>query len=302
MSSRSLRYLAVIFVVLGIIASSSWWWTKVPGLSELGDPNKWPVAQFSVADVQQVIIHSVSGSELVLNRTGVGWDVNEYRAAQSLVSDLLNQLRSSKITTVVSRNADNFKTFGVSDEQATKITVKTTKDEISIWVGNSAQAASSYYVRVADAGPVYEVMGGLRQLAQQSVNEWRDKTVTNINESQVESMEVAIADVNYEITKADSGWQITRDGNQSELTGDQKTAIFTNLSPLSAIGFADATQEKVFSDTTSSSVIKVIKDDGQAVQVTLVKPTTGDSYVAQVTDDENFYMISSFVIDKFLLQ
>src|SRR5690606_38003872 len=109
---------------------------------------------------------------------------------------------------LVSSNPENEATYNVSTDSATLVTLSTGSNQKQLLIGGAGVRNATYFMRPADEPNVYLVEGELRQLVMQSVNDWRDKTLVDINKDALTQLEINHQGRTVGLTKNEDGkWE-----------------------------------------------------------------------------------------------
>lgn len=236
MSNKTLVILAGIAVILLLILFGN------DLLETLGITNRSEDRIFSASvkpeTVNEITLKQSDGTQVRLFKTPNGWTVNDFEGSVDIeifVENLANLMSSS----LASRSEDKFDLFEVTEDKAAQVTLtQTDGTQHSILVGKVASTPNSFYVRKPGELAVYTAYGSIRGQILQSVDDWREKVLLQINETQVTSLDVTNGNNSYTMSKYDdTAWEL-KYRNVSTLVSDSaKNRIFTTLLRLEAQGF-----------------------------------------------------------------
>jgi hypothetical protein len=155
-------------------------------------------------------VHIVGPDQNVsLQQSGNGWSVNGNVADSSAVTRLWDALMEAEVGGVVANNPSNHERMGLSADSAWTVEFTLTGGgTASLLVGKAGPIFPSGYVRLPDQDAVVVVSGDLRATLNQSVTDWRDKTILRVDTAAVVSLVVETYDGGYVVERSDSVWSL----------------------------------------------------------------------------------------------
>ncbi len=240
--------------------------------------------------------------ELKKNDQGF-WQVNGFAADQEKIKILMEKAGALKVINLVSKNPDNFTKFDLNDNSAKKMIFNASNSEIlNLIIGKTGSDWNSTYLRLATKNEVFLVDQELNSLFSLVPDNWRDKTVLNIDSNKITKIEFVYPNKKFVLTKAGEQWQAK--------IGDKKIAaavsptvmsdLFSKLSPLSASSFADQEKVKQFENAKNlTQIIFFIGDNQQLTQLTVLK--TQDLSLVKVDTRSDIFIINQEILNEVLL-
>ena len=176
------------------------------------------------------------GQTVSLQRSGDAWTVNGNAADSSAVTRLWNALVEAEVGGVVANNPRNHERMGLSADSA--LTVDFTLADggmASVLVGKTGPIFPSGYVRLPDQDAVVVVSGDLRATLNQSVTDWRDKTILRVDTAAVVFVVLETDEGTHVAERSDSTWSI--DGGPAN--AGTIRSVLGELANFVAIGFVE---------------------------------------------------------------
>ncbi len=172
-----------------------------------------------------------------LQRASEAWTVNGYVADSSVVAGLWTILAEAEVGGVVANNPRNHERMGLSGDSAWTVdfTLADGGGMASMLVGESGPIIPSGYVRLPDRDAVVVVSGDLRSTLTQSVTDWRDKTILQVDTAAVVRVVLETDEGTHVAERLDSTWSV--DGEPADST--TMSWVLDELANLVAVGFVE---------------------------------------------------------------
>lgn len=248
--TNATKTLAIIFVVLLAVAGVQAWISN-PGSSEAF---RHKLVDVDTARVDRVEIAPPGGkAPIELHKGTAGWEVGRhgkgetYPADAGAVRNALALLDGLQVKSVVTRDTSKFTRYKV-DRTGTRLTLYAGDQSLSTLYLGAPQVMGrsefNSYVRPGDKQAVYTVDGFLGARFNRKLNDWRDKSVWDLNRSKIKRVDF--------LFPADSSYSLQSDGNGGWISdGDtlktgEVQALLSQLSELRAESFADSLQKDQF--------------------------------------------------------
>lgn len=292
-----IKFLFIIFVILLVVAAYPWWHSKLPFINSKPTVTELNFKDFTEKQTQKVTLKK-SAAEIRLIKNNDNWKVGSYSASLKEVKAFFTDLQELKIATLVSKNPDNQADYEVSSQSGTLVTLDIITTNITFIVGKSGQEIDSFYVRRSDSNSVYIAYGGLNTKVSQSVNDWRDKTLVNLDKTKLRKINLTGKN-NFEISEKDNKWRVAKDGKDVELDNTDKDQLFNLFSPLEAESFADTEESTEFKASSDKLKITFTLDSTE-------KPPELDlllkdsNYLVMGTGNPEIYKISSYKLSPLM--
>ena len=169
-----------------------------------------------------------------LQRSGDAWTVNGNVPDSSALTRLWNALVEAEVGGVVANNPGNHERMGLSADSA--LTVDFTLADggmASLLVGKVGPIFPSGYVRLPDQDAVVVVSGDFRATLNQSVTDWRDKTILRVDTAAVIRLVLETDDGTHVVERSDTTWSV--DGGPANASTIR--SVLEELANFVAVGF-----------------------------------------------------------------
>lgn len=225
------------------------------------DVTKMPFLSVDTTEIDYIKIRNEQG-ELVMNRVGVNWHIQEpvqYPANRDYMNTLLNRINEMTIETRVTSNPDRFQLYGLDDLGAKYVEVGKQGANIDkFYSGKSNESYTHTYVRYADSKDVYLVTGTPGVTFSRKPEDWRDKRIWNIERSEVESILIKHPNQDIEVVRTivkpdadpfaptDTTWWATPEKKESfQVDSKAINRIFNTLRRFNAADFRDEGRDEI---------------------------------------------------------
>lgn len=294
MSNKTLKALLGIFLLLAAVASYPLWNKQIVKLSgNKQDKNaELNFSVFTARSVDQVIIKKGS-EEKKLSKNGDKWKVDSYDASQKEVDEFFDQLKKSQIESLVSKNKDNHKSFGVAQDSGTLLSFIQGPETSAFVIGQGGDGTGRFYARKENGDNVYLVSGSsLPTKLSQTILAWRDKVLADIPKQDFQKAEITINGSLTTISKTQEGkLEINTSGKEKQVL-DESTSdgIFTSLNALTADDFLSEADIAEFQKIKNKTTVRLLREHGDSVEIQITKKDT--NWWAQVTGKGVYYKLS----------
>lgn len=244
MRERTLWWLLGVVAVLGLLYLGVMWYG---GEAETSgpDPVSAVLATVREGEVREVRIRKPDLTLDVVRRQG-SWRVNEFDADTATVAHLFRTIRESRVAELVSSNAENHPTLGVSVDSALRVRFLVDDDTTpELLVGNMGPYQPSAYVRVEDGERVYVLRGRLREVLAGAEVMWRDKTVAAVDTSAVAEVRVRRDEGGYTLRRGPDGWSLASGGSAAPEAVGQLLGSLVDLDAFAFSSDSAAVEEPV---------------------------------------------------------
>jgi hypothetical protein len=193
------------------------------------------------------------GEPLVeFERVGGGWHMRQpfdYQAQEQAVQSLLTVLEDLELQDVVSSNPDNQGLFEVDSTGTLVQAWDGDKQVMDLVVGKATPDYAHTYVRREGQDEVYRAVGMLTYNFNKKPDDWRDKTILNVNRDDIRRVELRYPkdDVDVVLARQDSVWTVSVDGKDAAPADSMTVATLLGAaSHLNTVSFAaESDQEKI---------------------------------------------------------
>lgn len=226
--------------------------------------------------------------EIALERQADGWRVTQpvdAEADSAAVARLLETVGSLELQSVVSTSADRHGRYGV-DSTAMTLELSWEGGETSLILGERARGAR--YVRVDGGEAVYRTAGRLD--VPESADEWRDKTMVDLNPSDVSRVSIVGPDRSVVLSRNGGTWKLLDQGEPVPADSAAVQRYLDRFDPLRADGFAAS------SDTAASYTVTVELATGTEHVIEFAQ--TDDGLAATVSGGSAIYQLRPFRLNQ----
>lgn len=299
MSKKTLLVLGGIFIVLAVIASSSWWGEYLT-IGKKSSNAELDFSAFTKETTGKISIVKKGEEEKVLSKEGSAWKIAGFEASVKAMDDFFAALKELKTESLASKNPENYASFGVGDDAYT-LSLTKGKMETTFIIGNRGPTFSSFYARKKDGTNVYLVEGSLSDKLSWDVSAWRNKTLVNLPKEVIQKIEIISKTAPLAITKTQDGkWQAQGSSKKTILEDATANRLFVALNPLEASDFLNKEQEAEFKKAADKTILRVIDTENKALaEVKLLKRDA--DWWAAVEGKEVYYQILSYKLSDVLL-
>ena len=314
--TNATKTLSGIFAVtLALAVATSWSWS---GSSSAAFRTQLVPVDSSAVQALRI---DRSGTSVRLQRSDDGWTVgpadasSSYPARASAVERLLNTLPALEVSAVATRQPDKHPRYGV-DSTATTVSLRGSGDKelARLLVGRTEfqrrsssqqqqrpmrrmrqQGTSRTYVRTPNRPDVYAVEASLEGLLNKTVEDWRDKTIWGVAESDIQRVHLtragdnATADTSVRLQRAapssapTSSPQPTWMSDGDTLSTRAVSSVLATVASPRASGFVPDTAPEDLSDPIRT--VRLRLNDGTTHTLSLYPdPSSADTYLATAAD------------------
>lgn len=298
MSKKTLSILFGIFVVLAIAASSSWWgkYLNVGRRAVNADLN---FSVITAATTDKISISKKGEEEKILEKKSGLWKINDFDASQKEIDDFFKSLSDLEIKSLASKNPENHKNFGVTEEDGVVISFYQSNAISTFILGKRGDSYNSFYAKKKGSQNVYLVFGSLIDKLSRNISAWRDKTVAAIQKETIQKIEIASKTYPLGIVKEGEKWTAKSSDKTKALDDTTINRLFAALNPLEATDFLNSEEQKEFKKK-DKDVLRIIGNDNQKIfQMDLYRKDS--DWWAQVEGREVYYKIASYKLSDIIL-
>ena len=225
-----------------------------------------------------------------LQRNGEAWTVNGNVPDSSALTRLWNALVEAEVGGVVANNPGNHERMGLSADSA--LTVDFTLADggmASLLVGKVGPIFPSGYVRLPDQDAVVVVSGDFRATLNQSVTDWRDKTILRVDTAAVIRLVLETDDGTHVVERSDTTWSV--DGGPADASTIR--SVLEELANFVAIGFVE--DEEIFQENPRRAT--VLGAQGDTLGAVMITGEAGTRH-ARTPGNDVVFEVASFRADR----
>lgn len=306
--TNATKTLALIFVgTLALALATSWTWSGSSSAAFQED-----LLAVDTSAVQGVRIKRSSGNPVTLTRSDTGWSVApndtsaSYPASANAVNGLLRTLHDLQVSAVPTRQPDNHPRYGV-DSTGTTITMLDSDDEAlgQLIIGRTRmqrpqsggqnqnpmqrmqqrQGTPISYVRRPNRPDVYSVEASLQSLSSRTIDDWRDKRIWAVDQSQIQRIDFTFpGDSSFTMQRsapddtASAVGPATWTSNGDTLSSTEVSSLLRTIASPEADGFANDLSPSEAGDPRYT--IRIHLADGSRRRLNLRPSPEGSTYLA----------------------
>ncbi|MCF7804840.1 MAG: DUF4340 domain-containing protein [Candidatus Marinimicrobia bacterium] len=171
------------------------------------------ILDFERSNITKFIVSRDDGRDLTFNKSGSMWRLDEpqIRVNSSKVTGLLSSVDNGTAQEYYEESPENLREYGLNNPQASLSVFSndSTRDAV-LAVGDQVPNSDplQYYVRDLSRPMVFSVTSTIVDDFFDSVFEFQDKKLFEMNRNQVTDVEIIWNDTTYQVTKIDTTWQL----------------------------------------------------------------------------------------------
>ncbi len=225
-----------------------------------------------------------------LQRNGDAWTVNGNVPDSSALTRLWNALVEAEVGGVVANNPGNHERMGLSADSALAVDFTLADGGMaSLLVGKVGPIFPSGYVRLPDQDAVVVVSGDFRATLNQSVTDWRDKTILRVDTAAVIRLVLETDDGTHVVERSDTTWSV--DGGPANASTIR--SVLEELANFVAVGFVE--DEEIFQENPRRAT--VLGAQGDTLGAVVITGEAGTRH-ARTPGNDVVFEVASFRADR----
>ena len=233
---------------------------------------------------------TLSGPDSIVLRRDAGvWRVNGRPADTAEVTQLLTALDTLRSGQLVARNPENHARLGVTEAAARRVEIRTGADSAEVFLLGDRSRSGGYYVRRPGADEVYLIEGPAGGLLRQTLEQWRQREVVQVDTAQVMEILIRREEEEYTLARREGGWWV---GSASADSAAVR-ALLETLATLRATGFPTDSAEEAADFENPAGLLNAftegeggVIDRNLAASLRLVPgPEEGDPWLVRRADE-----------------
>jgi hypothetical protein len=264
--------------------------------------------------ITKIEIKNADKSNVTLEKKGDSWELtapSPAKAEQSNVKSLLDNLKELKIKDTITKSADLYPQYDVTDEKAVHVVAYKGADKaVDLYFGKSGSRGQ--VVRVGGKDGVYVADKYSSYLYTREVKNWRERTIVKFEDANVVQVTVENKNGLLSFSKNDDKWSgsatlFDKDGKLNKeaekkwdkFEPEKVKDMLRAYKALNAEDFGDDKSDTGFADAAKEGgVVKIkLKDNAGDVVIKVGKIAKGTSRFAQKEGSDVVYTISSWSAD-----
>ena len=198
-----------------------------------------PALSISSEQIENFEIVTSDSSIYMLSKIQGKWKITApvESAADSLtVARFTENLDDLRLESVVSTNPQKYETYGVGPA-GKHVNITWGRNKKTFYIGENGPDFQSFYVRLGNDPRVFLSNGRLN--LPENLDTWRDKTVINLPEAQIDRIAVSLPGDNYEVVRSGTSWLLNEDDETTAADSTKVTTWLRRFTPLKANAFLD---------------------------------------------------------------
>ena len=264
--------------------------------------------------ITKIEIKNADKSTVTLEKKGDAWELTapvSAKAEQSNVKSLLDNLRDLKVKETITKSADLYGQYDLTDEKAVHVVAFKGADKaVDLYFGKSGSRGQ--VMRSGGKDGVYVAGGYSSYLYTREVKNWREKTILKFEDANAIQVTVENKNGFFSFSKNDDKWSgsVTLRDKDAKLNkepekkwekfeGDKVKDLLRAYKSLNAEDFGDDKSDTGFANAaTEGGVVKIkLKDNAGEYTIKVGKTSKGTSRFAQKEGSDIVYTISSWSAD-----
>lgn len=299
--NRKTTFALAIFVILGVTA---YFVTKRPKKGVRTTAKERPIAKIETKQVKRVAISSVKNKTIELALKGKTWSVSKpvpYGADKHAVDALLEKLEKLEFGDLVTERKDKHASHEVDAKSGVHVEVFGDKGTLAdFYVGKIA--AGYTMVRSAKNKQVFQAVGSIRHIFDKENKNWRDRTIINVKQSQVEKIGVtsSAGEILLARKSEKDAWKVEKSSKTIDQIDKQVvTSLLSSSYNLSAHDFADGKKAEETGLAQPKASLTLTLKGGKQVKL-LVGANKKDDFWVKLADKPQIFIIKKYTAENLL--
>ena len=217
----------------------------------------------------------------------------DFPASQSSVERLLDKLATMEKGWPVAKTRGAARRFKVDEEQFKRKLVLLSGDDTlaTLYVGSSP-GFRKVYVRRGDADEVFAVDFNTWE-AEAKADDWIDKDVLTLDESDVERVEMP----GVTLQREDGKLQVADLGGQEQTNGEESRALLGKLTGLRIQSLLGTEAKPEYLQDEPVLEVKMTRRGGEVLSYRFSKPDDASYYVLKRSDLDYYFKVAEYAVD-----
>jgi hypothetical protein len=264
--------------------------------------------ELDTATITKITISPSGGADVIsLFKKNGSWytdhDDAEYQADETRVVSLVSGLNMAEVKSVAATSPENWEKFNITNETGTTIKFEEhdgSMQEIVIGkfdyiqpknqqpdpYGRQPQGEMLSYVRIGDENYVYAIDGMIALGLGKTINDYRDKTILNVDKELLSKIEFSYPDDRgFSIEKNTENWTF-QDGKVAD-----SASVLTYINSLSRLRGKEFAKNQLVAEHKVAQ-LTITYDDLNIAEVILYMPDTSVAFLYSSQNPTNFFIDS----------
>ncbi len=278
---------SILFLILLALA---FYMTHRPGETSRSQDEKKSLFEIDSASIDRIEVISPQ-HHFVFVKQNQEWYLQEpinYKADQSVVGSLIEQIGSARATAIISSNPEKQSLFQV-DSMGTKVILSSMGNELANFIiGKMGTTYTETYIRHSSSNEVVLVDAYLTAITTRQLKDWRDRTIVKVPRELIQEIKYQYGDTTSVLSLKDSVWHI----DQAKADEWTVRSIVTSLSDLKG---DDVIDEELSKPPKVQAMVTY-----NNIQLWFAKRNDKDAYYVKSSGKENWFELSSWQTNRIL--
>ncbi|MBL7074707.1 DUF4340 domain-containing protein [candidate division KSB1 bacterium] len=298
MKRSSTILLGVLIVLILVLVIS-----KQVEKSQVRKPVKGKKVEVDIARVDRISIIRPRGSFVFEKKAG-GWYLAQpisFPAHQEFVTQLLNKVKELNIENLISDKKNKHNKFKV-DSTGTQVFLMAAEDTLnSFVVGKPGSDYRHTYFRYLNSDEVLFVKGSIARFFNRNLREWRDKTIFNYAEDDIDSLKFHSREEGLLTLKfVDDNWKVQKGKEEFEAKSDVVERLLRTVADLKTNDFQDDTTQVALNYNNPDFILEVFLANGSEGRLTLFLNEGKKRYFARKSGNETLFVLYKGSANQFM--
>ena len=237
-----------------------------------------------------------STNSVVLKKQGGKWllpESGDFPASQRDVEQLLDKLATLEKGWPVAKTRSAAHRFRVDEEQFERklVLVADDDEQATLFVGSSP-GFRKVYARPGDGNEIFAVDFNTWE-ADAKADDWIDKDILTLDESNVERIEMP----GLILQREDGKLQMADLGEKEQTNGEESRALLDKLTGLRIQSLLGTEAKPAYRQDEPALEVKITRTDGEVLGYRFSKPEDAAYYVLKRSDLDHYFKVAEYLVD-----
>lgn len=240
----------------------------------------------------------IFNTKMVFEKKGENWHAAEpdsFRVDKRQVGQLLGLAANLEVQDLISTNPQKQIFFQVDTLTGTTLNLLSQgKILASLVVGKTSADLAQTYVRKRGSNEVWSAKGFLSRIVGRRIDEWRDKSILELDPQKIQAIEFVKKKGSFRLTKADTVWVLSPSpyAESFDAKQDEVTDFVERIAILRTDAFASLPDIAELDFEKSVLQLKVTSDDGSEEILTMTQKSKEDTrYFVEKQGEETIFIL-----------
>jgi uncharacterized protein DUF4340 len=239
MSYKTTIIIAVLLALLG--AYAYFYEYKGGEKKEQAKEKEKTLIEIKKEDVTGIQVHTDKGDSIVITSSGKdAWQITkplQTRADESTVDRILSAFENLKYKEIIEEKPSDLAQYELKPPHQT-IQLQTKKGDKKVLIGAKNPVDNVYYIQVNNDPRVYLAESGISDVATTSLQDLRDKKLTDFSADKVQSLSLKTDKLDLQFQRQNGIWKMVKP-MESPASDTEVTSLLSSLESLRATRFVD---------------------------------------------------------------